>query len=124
MVDAPAEGDTKTYSRTFSDDDVEQFADLSGDRGSHHEAGDDRMVHGLLTATLPTKIGGDMDYVARRMSFEFRRPVYVGEEITCTSTVESVESGEARYEIDVSFVCRNEDGEVVLDGDVEGVIFR
>ncbi|SIR16826.1 Acyl dehydratase [Haladaptatus litoreus] len=124
MAELPAEGETKSYSRTFTNEDVAQFADLSGDRGSHHEEGDNPMVHGLLTATLPTKIGGDMDYIAQSMSFEFHRPVYVGEEITCESTVESFESRETRHEMVASFVCRNEDGEVVLDGETEGVIFR
>lgn len=126
MDEVPVEGETETYTRTFTDEDVEQFADLSGDRGSHHEAtaGNDRMVHGLLTATLPTKIGGDLDYIARTMTFEFHRPVYVGEKITCESTVEAFESHETRHEMVASFVCRNEDGEIVLDGQTEGVIFR
>jgi hypothetical protein len=31
------------------------------------------MAHGLLTATLPTKIAGDMNFIARQMTFEFHR---------------------------------------------------
>ncbi|WP_458204847.1 hotdog domain-containing protein [Haladaptatus sp. NG-SE-30] len=124
MADVPTEGDTRTYSRTFTDEDVAQFADLSGDQGSHHVRGDSRMVHGLLTATLPTKVGGDIDFVARKMTFEFYEPVYVGEEITCETVVENVETRETRHELTVSFVCRNEEGSVVLDGDTVGVIFR
>nr|WP_227354443.1 MaoC/PaaZ C-terminal domain-containing protein [Haladaptatus salinisoli] len=124
MADAPTEGETKRYSRTFTNEDVVRFADVSGDRGRHHVEGDSPMVHGLLTATLPTKLGGDMDYVARTMTFQFRGPVYVGEEITCEATVEAVTSREERHEMTVSFVCRNEEGSVVLDGETEGVIFR
>ena len=60
MTEIPSEGDVATYSRTFTTEDVEQFGELSGDRGSHHET-DTPMVHGLLTATLPTKLGGDLD---------------------------------------------------------------
>ncbi|WP_440006319.1 hotdog domain-containing protein [Halomicrococcus sp. SG-WS-1] len=123
MVDVPDEGDVATYSRTFTEREVEQFADLSGDQGTHHE-GDRPMVHGLLTATLPTKIGGDMDYVARSMEFEFRRPVYVGEEVSCESRVERVDEHDDRYEMAATFVCRNGDDEVVLEGRTEGVIFR
>ncbi len=41
------------------------------------------MAHGLLTATLPTKLGGDLNYIARTMEFEFLRPVYAGEELRC-----------------------------------------
>ncbi len=124
MGDAPTEGETKSYSQTFTGEDVARFADISGDRGRHHVEGDSRMVHGLLTATLPTKLGGDMDYVARTMTFRFREPVYVGEEITCEATIEEVTSREERHEMAVSFVCRNEKSSVVLDGETEGVIFR
>jgi acyl dehydratase len=123
MVDAPDEGDVTTYSRTFTEREVEQFADLSGDRGTHHE-GERPMVHGLLTATLPTKIGGDMDFLARSMEFEFRRPVYVGEEVSCETRVERVDERDDRHEMTVTFDCRNEDDAVVLDGRIEGVILR
>jgi len=54
-------GQRFTWIRTFTDEDVRQFAEVSGDRGAHHvQPGPDGrvMVQGLLTATLPTKIGG------------------------------------------------------------------
>lgn len=127
MVDeGPEEGSVETYTRTFTEDDVREFADLSRDEGTHHvvEQGDGRlMVHGLLTATLPTKIGGDIDYVARRMAFEFRQPVYTGEAVTCELTVDAVEETDGRLEVAVSFVCTNEDDDVVLRGDSDGVVF-
>lgn len=127
MTDAvPAAGDVETYARTFTPEDVRQFADLSQDEGYHHlvEQQDGRlMVHGLLTATMPTKIGGDMDYVARSMTFEFPRPVYTGETITCEVTVEDVDETGDRVELSAAFVCTNEDDEVVLRGDSEGVVF-
>jgi acyl dehydratase len=124
MTDTPTEGDTRTFSRTFTTENVAAFADLSGDRGNHHVEGETPMVHGLLTATLPTKIGGDMDFIARTMTFEFRQPVYVGEEITCETTVETVDSHPERHEMVVSFSCTNESDDVVLAGDIDGVIFR
>jgi 3-hydroxybutyryl-CoA dehydratase len=124
MTATPTEGDTRSFSRTFTTEDVAAFADLSGDRGSHHVEEENPIVHGLLTATLPTKIGGDMDFVARTMTFEFRRPVYVGEEITCETTVEEIDSRPERHEMVVSFSCTNESDDVVLAGDIDGVIFR
>jgi acyl dehydratase len=57
----PAEGETVTARRTFEHGDVRQFADATGDRGDHHlEADEDGrlLVHGLLTASLATEIGG------------------------------------------------------------------
>lgn len=121
-----SEGETLTYSRTFTTEDVRTFAALSNDRGHHHVVeGDDGtlMVHGLLTATLPTKIGGDLNYVARQMDFEFHRPVYTGEEITCEVTADRVEETGERTVLDATCVCRNETDEVVLTAETSGVIF-
>lgn len=127
MTDVPTEGETRTYTRTFSKADVRQFADLSNDRGTHHEKPDEEgrlVVHGLLTATLPTKIGGDLDVLARTMTFEFYRPVYTGEEIVCEVTIDRVEEGETRVDVGADIECRNEDEEVVLTGTFDGVVFR
>ena len=54
-------GATRSWERTFSDDDVRRFGELTGDRGEQHvvPGPDGRlMVQGLLTATLPTDDGG------------------------------------------------------------------
>ena len=120
-------GDTLTYARTFTTEDVQTFAAVSNDRGAHHVVEDDDgtlMVHGLLTATLPTKIGGDLDYVARQMNFEFHRPVYTGEEITCTVTADHVEETDGRTLLEATCICRNEDDEIVLTAETNGVIFE
>jgi acyl dehydratase len=129
MTDDPVleEGTTRTYTRTFTTEEVEQFADLSNDEGYHHLVADAEgqvVLHGLLTATMPTKLGGDIDFLARTMEFEFPRPAYTGVEITCTTTYESVERGEDRTELVASFVCETETGEVVLRGRSEGVVME
>jgi acyl dehydratase len=123
--DIPAAGDTVTYSRTFTTEDVRQFAALSKDEGAHHMAADDGgrvVLHGLLTATMPTKIGGDMDYLARTLDFEFPNPAYTGVEITCTTTIERVAERGDRTELSASYVCETADGTVVLRGHTDGVI--
>jgi 3-hydroxybutyryl-CoA dehydratase len=54
-------GQKASYERTFTIKDVELFAKLSGDKGEHHMKPDGQgrvMLHGLLTATVPTKLGG------------------------------------------------------------------
>jgi acyl dehydratase len=121
-----AEGSTVTYHRTFTVEEVQTFADLSEDDGYHHLVADQSgsvMVHGLLTATLPTKFGGDIDYVARSMSFAFPNPAFTGTEITCEVTVDSVRETGDRTELEASFVCTNEDDDVVLRGESQGVVF-
>lgn len=119
------EGETSTYSRTFTNEEVQQFAALSKDQGYHHMVEDEDgtvVLHGLLTATMPTKLGGDLDYLARTMEFEFPSPAYTGVEITCESTIEEVTETDGRTEMVASFVCETETGDVVLRGQSEGVI--
>lgn len=125
-ADLPEEGTVVRHERTFTRENVRRFADLSGDRGTHHEEPDEEgrlLVHGLLTATLPTKIGGDLDVLAREMSFDFRRPVYTGERVVCEVTVADVERGDGRADVTARLACHNGDGELVLTGSFDGVVF-
>ena len=120
----PTEGETHTFERRFTKEDVEQFAAVSGDTQPRHTEPDDDgrlMVHGLLTATLPTKIGGDLEVLAHTMEFEFRRPVYTGETISCIWTMERVEKQGDRYEITADVVCERGD-DVVLTATVDGLV--
>jgi len=111
--------------RRFSADDIKTFAELSGDKGVHHTEADSQgriMVQGLLTATIPTKLGGDMNYIAKHIVFDFVRPVFVGDTITCEGTVQKVEPAEGRLNVSLSFVCHNQDGKEVLRGTTEGIV--
>jgi len=125
MTAPVSEGDRFSYSRVFTESDFEAFADLSNDRGEHHFETDDGrvMVHGLLTATLPTKIGSDLNYVARRMEFEFVKPVYTGEEVECVLSADRVTEQEEFVELEATGKCTNEAGEIVLQFETAGVIF-
>lgn len=118
-------GDTVTWERTFTEDDIRLFNQVSGDEGSHHVTPDEQgrlMVHGLLTATVPTKIGGDLNFIAREMKFQFHRPVFTGDTITCVVTVVEFEPTEQYTSVRTDFVCRNQHGKEVMSGDAQGVI--
>lgn len=118
-------GAVLSYERTFTLDDVRTFAALTGDRGTHHLVPDAKgriMVHGLLTATIPTKLGGDLDYLAREMFFEFIRPVWVGDVIRCEATITSVAREEGRTALALTLLCTNQAGKEVLKGHTRGVI--
>ena len=80
------------------------------------------MVQGLLTATLPTKLGGEMNYIARHIVFDFARPVFAGDTITCEGNVEKVEPAEERLNVSLSFICHNQEGKEVLRGRTDGII--
>lgn len=84
-------GDVITFERMFTKRDVELFTELSGDEGVHHITPDEQgrlVVQGLLTATLPTKVGGDYNVLARTMNFEFLKPVFTEDTIVCEVTIE------------------------------------
>lgn len=118
-------GDISSWERIFTVEDVQQFGQISGDLGIHHVESDAQgrlLVQGLLTATLPTKLGGDLNFIARRMAFEFLRPVFTGDTIRCENTIESIEKQEGRSLVEASFVCRNQRGKEVLTGHVSGII--
>jgi len=118
-------GDVISWERTFTEDDVRDFARLSGDQGTHHlerDAQGKLMVHGLLTASLPTKIGGDLNLIAREMKFQFLRPVFVGDTIQCNVTLVVFEPGEDFNKVASSIVCRNQHGKEVLAGEASGII--
>lgn len=118
-------GEVQTWERSFSAEEVRAFAEISGDKGYQHLQPDEHgrlIVHGLLTASLPTKLGGDMNFLARTMEFDFRRPVYTDETIRVEGRVAEV-LGDHRLgqRVRLAFTCRN-DTEVVMTGTSSGVI--
>jgi 3-hydroxybutyryl-CoA dehydratase len=118
-------GDVASWERTFTEEDIRLFNSVSGDQGVHHVVPDEQgrlMVHGLLTATVPTKIGGDMNFVAREMKFQFHRPVFGGDTIRCECTIVEFEQAEQYTNVRTEFVCRNQHGKEVMTGYAVGVI--
>lgn len=124
-MDPPTEGDEYEFERTFTTEEVRQFASLSGDTQSRHTDPDEDgrlLVNGLLTATMPTKVGGDLDVLAREMAFEFVAPVYTGTAVTCICTVASVEEREDRYELGIDVRAVEESGSPVMTGEIAGLV--
>ncbi|ASN06387.1 hotdog family protein [Virgibacillus necropolis] len=119
-------GDVITFERSFTEEEVELFTKVSGDEGSHHVTPDEKgrlVVQGLLTATLPTKVGGDYNVLARNMNFEFLRPVFTDDTIKCDVKIEKYEKQKNnRTAIMATFTCKNQNEIEVLKGDFSGVI--
>src|SRR6266704_1038905 len=95
-------GDAITWERTFTEEDIRLFNQVSGDEGIHHIMPDEQghlMVHGLLTATIPTKIGGDMNFIARELTFQFHRPVFAGDTIRCEVTLAELEPADGHVRV-------------------------
>ncbi|MFI8962451.1 hotdog domain-containing protein [Streptomyces sp. NPDC053493] len=109
--------------RTITDEDIVAFAELAGDRGRHHLPEHGRpMAHGLLTASLATEIGGRFHFIARRMSWEFLRPVWSGDTITAEVTVRALGETRSGTAVELDVEIDNQDGETVLRGESTGVI--
>ena len=118
-------GQRVTHERTFTAKDVELFAELSGDRGMHHMQPDSEgrtMVQGLLTATVPTKLGGDINFIAREMAFEFVRPVFVGDTVRAEAVVTDAEPSAGYLKVAIDIACYNQLGKEVLLGKTHGII--
>jgi acyl dehydratase len=118
-------GDTLTWTRTFTEEEIRLFAKLSGDEGEHHLVPDEHgrlMAHGLLTATLPTKIGGDLNFIAREITFQFLRPVFAGDTVKCEVTLVDLQPTEQLTKMTSTWVCRNQHGKEVMTGEARGVV--
>lgn len=119
-------GDKFSVSRTFSEQDVIQFAELSRDYNPIHfeerfskvKNFDGLICHGLLVASLITEIGGQIGWLASGMSFEFKKPVYIGDTIKCDLTLLEIERGRAKAEA----VLTNQHHITVLQAVLFGII--
>ncbi|MED0937669.1 enoyl-CoA hydratase [Bacillus cereus] len=118
-------GDVFKYERRFTEEEVFEFANITGDKGRHHMEYDENgrlMVHGLLTASIGTKVGEELHYIARELVSEFIRPVFTGDTITCELTLTNVEQMEGYKKVSIESVYRNQYEKTVLVGTSYGVI--
>ena len=120
-------GDTFSVSRTFTEQDVIRFADISRDYNPVHSDErfakvknfDGRICHGLLIASLVTEIGGQIGWLASGMTFKFKKPVYFGDTIKCDFTITDIDE---RDRAKAEAVFTNEYDIIVLEGDVTGIV--
>lgn len=112
--------------RTFTVDEVRFFAELSRDEGFHHMEPDEQgrlMVHGLMTACLPSEIGGRLNLLAHDMFLTFHRPVYTGDTITCEVTITQADYLPTYVIVSASCFCVNQQGKVVMSATFHGKQF-
>ena len=120
-------GDCFVAERTFTEDEVRAFAVMSRDYNPVHfeprwtalKRFKRPVCHGLLVGSLLTEIGGQIGWLATRMGFRFRRPVYPGDTVTCRMTLLTVD---ARWRARAEAVFLNQHGETVLEGSLEGIV--
>jgi 3-hydroxybutyryl-CoA dehydratase len=126
-IDGIKVGDEFSVSRTFTEQDMMQFADVSRDYNPIHledrfakaKKFRGRICHGLLVGSMLTEIGGQIGVLASHMDFVFKKPVYFGDTVTCRLTFTEIDE-KGRVKAQVEF--RNQDETVVLTATVKGII--
>lgn len=120
-------GDTATRSKTFTDEDIRAFADLTGDRNPVHlddeyAAGTRfgrRIAHGMLVASLiSAALANDLPgrgAVYLSQSLQFVAPVFPGDTVTARVTVVKVR--EERGILTLETICTNQAGATVVRGE-------
>jgi len=117
-----------SYSRVITDADIKSFADISGDRNPIHLNKDyakssrygKKIAHGLMTASFFSalfgmKIPGEgCVYVSQ--SLEFKRPVYIGDNVTAIVIVTNIDLSKRR--VYFKTICKVGD-KVVTNGEAE-----
>ena len=119
-------GDSAEVKKTFSEQDVLRFAEITGDRNPVHISEEfaagtrfkGRIVHGILTSGLISAVigmklpGPGCLYLSQSLSF--LAPVKIGDEITARAEISEVIS-EKRLRLRTQ--CFNQRNEMVLDGE-------
>ena len=119
-------GQHVTFTKTFSEEDVQRFIEITGDVNPLHV--DDafaagtrfgrRVIHGMLTASILSTMVGMLlpgtGAIYRSQTIRFLRPVHVGDTVTAHFVVRAIDRAKHRLEID-SWI-ENESGECVLEG--------
>jgi phosphate acetyltransferase len=127
--DQLAVGDTAQIVRTFTRDDIELFANVSGDvNPAHLDQGyaDGTMFHGIIAHGM---LGGSMfstvlgtllpgpGTIYLSQDLHFRRPVKPGDTLTAKVVVRETHADKKRVVLDC--VCTNQDGKDVISGSAE-----
>ena len=120
-------GMTASRSMMITNDTIQAFADLSGDRNPVHmdEAYaattrfGKRIAHGMISAALISAVlGNDLPgtgAIYLSQSLQFKAPVFPGDTITATATVKSLRADKPL--VTITTTCTKQDGTVVVEGE-------
>ncbi|MEX2236110.1 MAG: MaoC family dehydratase [Dehalococcoidia bacterium] len=121
-------GDTREFSRQVGEQDLVDFARVSGDDQPLHLDPDfgkrtrfgGRIAHGMLSAgyisaLLGTKLAPNAIAIYLSQSLRFVRPVRIGDTITVRGEVTAIDQ-EKRF-VTVQTDCLNQEGKTVVTGE-------
>jgi 3-hydroxybutyryl-CoA dehydratase len=123
----PKEGESATLVKTITQSDIEQFAELVGDRNPVHVNPDFAkktrfgrpIAHGmwglsLVSAVLGTKLPGP-GTIYLSQTVQFKAPVFAGD--TLTAKVKVLEVRKDKPIVKLETTCENQKGELILKGE-------
>jgi 3-hydroxybutyryl-CoA dehydratase len=119
-------GQTAQFTKTISESDVYLFAGITGaqnpmqvnDVYAKQTRYGERIVHGMLSSSLISTVigtqlpGNGTIYVQQKI--EFKAPVFFGD--TISAIVEVTDIYLEKNRVKLRTYCKNQNGEVVLDG--------
>lgn len=115
-----------SFSRTFTQEDIEIFANNSLVQDIHQATSTDKdrqIVRGFITATLSTNFGGVNDVLTQSMNFKFLSSLYIRDTITCKTRKEKhAQKQNGRVSVQASFICINTEKVEIVKGMFLGVI--
>ena len=127
-------GQHATFSKTFTEDDVRRFIEITGDVNPLHVDDDfaagtrfgRRVLHGMLTASIFSTMAGMLipgaGAIYRSQSLTFLRPVHIGDTVTAHFVIRAVDR--ARHRLQIDSWIENDAGERVLEGICEAGLLR
>lgn len=121
-------GDTDSFSRTWTEEDIIAFAKLSGDHNPLHT--DDsyakgtqfgqRLVHGMLLGSLCSRFVGmyipGKNCLYLNQTLSFKKPVFIGDAVEVVGTVTS--KSESTKILSISIIIKKGE-EVVVEGEAK-----
>ena len=127
-------GQHVTFTKTFTDDDVRRFVEITGDVNPLHV--DDafaartrfgqRVLHGMLTASILSTMVGMLlpgtGAIYRSQTLRFLRPVHIGDTVTAHFVVRSIDR--EKYRLEIESWIENAAGERIVDGMCEAGLMR
>jgi len=120
------EGDQRSITKQFVEDDVLNFAKITGDNNPIHLDEEyasktrfqKRLVHGILVSGLISAVlgmqipGPGSIYISQ--SLNFKAPVFIGDTITVTATMLTIRVDKPIATLET--ICRNQNNIIVIDG--------
>jgi len=134
QIDDFEPGQHVTFTKTFTEEDVRRFIEITGDVNPLHV--DEsfaastkfgrRVLHGMLTASILSTMVGMLlpgpGAIYRSQTITFLRPVHIGDTVTAHFVVRSVDC--ARHRLQIDSWIENEEGERVLEGTCEAGLLQ